>query len=152
MGHSVGGFCVTLYTINHPEQIRAVAPISPVVSGELFSKTKEIQEVIDEWKKTGIREWESGTRPGVMKRLKYDFMTDALQYDLLTMVQGIKVPTLLVVGENDEVTPQEHQKLLYDMLSTEKEFHIIDKAGHTFREEPGLTQLENIISNWIKKT
>jgi len=150
-GHSVGGFCVTLYTLNYPKKVKAVAPISPVVSGELFSKTKEIQKVIGEWKKTGIREWESGTKPGVMKRLKYDFMEDAFQYDLLKIVQDIKIPMLLVVGGNDEVTPLEHQKLLYDKLNTEKEFHIIDKAGHTFREEPGLTQLEEIISNWIKK-
>lgn len=151
IGHSVGGFCVLSYAIKYPERVKAVAPISPVVSGELFSQTHEMKEVIDEWKETGMREWESGTRPGVMKRLKYDFIEDALQYDLLKQALVVKVPTLIVVGDQDITTPTEHQVSLFNALSSEKDMHIIKGSGHTFREESGLIQLEDIISNWVRK-
>jgi len=76
-GHSVGGFCVFWFAIQHPEEVKAIAPISPVVSGELFSRTKEMSEVLESWKNTGIREWESTSKPGLMKRLKYDFIEDS---------------------------------------------------------------------------
>ena len=151
IGHSLGGFCVAWYTINHPNKVKAVAPISLVISGKLFSETKEASRVLKDWKKKGIREWESTSRPGVIKKLKYNFIEDAFRYDLLKRINNIKVPTLLMVGENDETTPPKHQKLFYKSLDTEKEFHVIEGVRHTFTEEPGLTQLENIISNWIKR-
>lgn len=151
-GHSVGGFCVIWFTIKHPEKVKAVAPISPVVSGELFAQTKEIHEVLESWKNTGIREWESSSKPGTMKRLKYDFMEDSYQYDLLKVAEQIKAPILFVVGELDETTPLKHQQLLYQALKMhdDKELHIIDGAKHTFIEENALQELKSIIGSWIK--
>jgi len=152
-GHSVGGFCVIWFAMNHPQKVKAIAPISPVVSGELFSQTKEISEELESWKNTGIREWESTSKPGLIKRLKYDFIEDSYQYDLLKAVEQIRVPILLVIGELDETTPLKHQRLLYQALPSnqKKELHIINGARHTFAEEGALEQLESIISEWVRK-
>lgn len=110
VGHSLGGFGVALFTLNHPDKVRAVAPISAVVSGKLFVQTKEISSLLDSWRATGLRQWESSTQPGLIKRLKYDFIEDILNYDLLSSAHKIKCPVLLVVGEGDEVSSFEHQK------------------------------------------
>lgn len=149
-GHSVGGYCVARYTINYPERVKAVAPFSAFVSGRLFSKTKEISPLLEKWKNDGIREWESTSRPGFMKRLKYEFMEDAFTHNLLEDAGKITCPVLLVVGEEDETIPVEDQKLLYAALKSEKELHIIKNSGHTFRGEQPLRELEDIINKWIK--
>ncbi len=58
-----------------------------------------------------------------------------------------------MVGELDETTPLEHQRLLYEALTMneEKELHVVNGSRHTFIEEGGLEQLGSIISKWIRK-
>ncbi len=150
-GHSLGGFSVAFFTINYPEKVKAVAPISCFISGELFIQTKEMKKVLELWEKTGLREWESSTQPGLIKRLKYGFIEDCLKYDLLKKAHQINCPILLVVGNRDETTPLEHQKIFFDSLVTEKEIHIIKDLKHTPREKNHLEELESIIGKWIQK-
>lgn len=149
-GHSLGGFCIFLYAENHPEKIKALAPISTVVSGELFIEAFKAQESLEEWERQGYREWESSSAPGVIKRLNYSFIPDILRYNLLKEVQKIKVPVLFVVGEDDKDTPLDQQKILYNALNTKKELHVIKGAGHTFREDAHLKELKAILINWLK--
>ncbi len=151
VGHSVGGFCVAFFALNHPEKVKAVAPISAVVSGELFIQTEEMKPILEDWKKTRIREWESSTQPGLIKRLKYDFIEDVLNYNLLQNAHKINCPVLMIVGEKDITTPPEHQKRLFDALKAKKELHIIQGSKHTFKEESHLKELKAIMGEWIKK-
>ena len=150
-GHSLGGFSVAFFAINYPEKVKAVVPVSAVVSGKLFIQTEEMKKVLESWKETGLREWESSSQPGLIKRLKYDFIEDCLKYDLLKDVHQIKCPVLLVVGDRDETTPSEHQKIFFDSLNTKKEIQIIKNLKHTPKEKCHLEKLESIIGEWIKK-
>jgi len=150
-GHSSGGFSVTFFAINHPKKTKAIAPISCFVSGELFIQTKDIQPVLEEWKKTGMRQWESSTKPGLIKKSKYDFVEDALEHNLLRDAYRIKCPVLMVVGDKDETTPLEHQEMLFNLLETEKEFHIINGLKHTPQELNHVKELEDIMGKWIAK-
>ena len=68
-GHSLGGICIALYAENYPEKIKALAPISTLVSGKLNWETHDPKE-LEEWKRTGWQESESRSKPGVIKRLK----------------------------------------------------------------------------------
>jgi hypothetical protein len=151
-GHSLGGISVALFAENYPEKVKAVALISTVVSGKLsieahkHYKPKEFRE----WEKTGWLEEESHSRPGVIKRLKWSHVADRLKYDLLSRVDRLTMPVLLIVGENDTSTPFEHQKVLYDALPGEKEIHVIKGAGHTFRGKEHLDELKKNINAWIK--
>ena len=65
--------------------------------------------------------------------------------------QMLKVPILLIVGEKDDSTPINHQKILYDALSCNKELHIIKGAEHTFREKNELEELKRLFDTWIKE-
>ena len=149
-GHSLGGICTALYAENYPKEVKALAPISTVVSGKLSFEAHGKEE-IDEWKKTGWQVSESKSKPGIIKRLPWSHMEDSLKYNHLENVGNLTMPVLLIVGENDESTPPEHQKILYEALKGEKELHIIKDAAHTFREQNHLDKIKKIFKSWISK-
>lgn len=149
IGHSLGGICTAQYAERHPERVKAVAPTSTVVSGALSLTTYDADE-LEAWKKTGWLAKPSISKPGVIKRLKWSHMEDRLRYDLLPDAHKLTMPVLLIVGENDENTPPEHQKLLFDAIPGPKELHVIKGAGHTFREQKHLEEIYQIFDHWLK--
>jgi len=148
-GHSLGEISVFLYAEKYPEKVKALAPISMVVSGKLSLETKADREGLEDWKEKGIKIWTGHS--GQEKRLKWNHMEDRLKYDVFPEVDKIKVPVLMIVGENDDTTPPEHQKLVYDKLQGEKEFHIIKGSEHTFRSDEELKELKQLFVDWIRK-
>jgi len=148
-GHSLGSFCIALYAENHSEEVKALAPISTVVSGELSVEAKKITGESKEWEQTGWRINKSISKPGVIKRLKWNqYVEDILKYDLLPGVGKLTMPVLLIVGELDK---PEYQHLLYSKLSGKKELHIVKGSPHTFRTKEHLEEVRNIFKNWIGK-
>lgn len=148
VGHSLGGICVALYAEKFPEKVRVLAPIQTVVSGKLSTQTPKYQG--DEFQKTGWLIEKSSTSPTGIKRLPYSHMIDRLRYDLLLKANKLTMPVLMVVGDKDNSTPHEHQKLLYDKLTGKKELHLVKGAPHTFKEKKHLEELKSIFDNWIK--
>ena len=147
-GHSIGAISVFLYAEKFPEKVKALAPISTLVSGKLSLETKEAEN-LDEWKEKGIRIWKGHS--GKTKKLKWSHMEDRLRYNILEDIDKIKVPVLLIVGKHDVATPPEHQKLIYEKLQGKKEFHIIKSSEHTFRSKEELNELKKLFINWIRK-
>ena len=153
IGHSLGGISTALYAENYPERVKAVAPISTVVSGKMSIDTERYGngEVMKKWKETGWMIRKSTSKPGQIKKLKWSHMEDRLKYNLLEKASQLTMPVLLIVGEKDEGTPPKHQKILFDAIPTEKkELHIIKDAPHTFREQEQLDEIKKIIKKWIK--
>ena len=73
-GHSLGAICSALYAENYPEKVKALAPISTVVSGQL-SVEAHTKEEMDNWKQTGWRTT-IGYSSGLTKNLKWSHMED----------------------------------------------------------------------------
>lgn len=153
-GHSLGGISTALYAERHPERISLLAPISPVVSGALGIQYKELHdpEKLAKWRKTGWKEEESVSTPGLIKRLPWSHMEDRLKYDLLPDAHTLTMPVLLIVGDKDDSTPPEHIELLYAALPGPKQLHIIPDAPHTFRTPEHLHTIEEMMSTWIEST
>lgn len=149
-GHSLGSICILLYAEKYPNRVKALAPISTVVSGSLSYEAHD-KEKDENWKKTGWLIEESRSKPGVTKKLKWSHMEDRLKYDVLKEADMLTMPVLLIVGENDNSTPPEHQKILYEALPGKKELHIIKNAPHTFYEKAHLDEISSIFEKWIKK-
>ena len=150
VGHSLGGISTALYAERHPNEVKALAPISTVVSGELSVETKKTRGTLDEWKKTGWLFAKSESKPGLIKKLKWSEMEDRLKYDLLPEANKLTMPVLLIVGDKDDGTPPEHQKILFDKLPGKKEMHIIKNAPHTFKDPEHLAEIKTIFDTWIK--
>ncbi len=146
-GHSLGGICTALYAEKYPEKVKALAPISTVVSGKLSADTEDTKK----WKKDGWRISESRSKPGIVKKLPWSHMEDRLKYDLLENVDKLTMPVLMIVGDKDTRTLPDHQKILFDALPGKKELHIIKGAEHTFREKEHLDEIKEILLKWIDK-
>lgn len=149
-GHSLGGICTALYAEKYPEKVKSLAPTSTVISGKLSTETLAHRAIAEKWERTGWREEQSDSKPGVVKRLKWSHIEDRLRYDLLPNVEKLTMPVLLIVGEYDDSTPPEHQQLLYEKLPGKKELHIIKGAKHTFRKASHLKEIKQIFDRWIK--
>jgi alpha-beta hydrolase superfamily lysophospholipase len=145
-GHSLGSMCMTLYAEKYPNKIKALAPISNVVSMNLEDLSKEDMK---KWKEKGIREWKSHS--GKLKRLKWNFMEDRMKYDVLKKIDKLTMPVLLMVGEKDKVTSPKSQEIFYNKLPGKKEIKIIKGAEHTFRNKAHLQELRKYLDNWIKE-
>ncbi|MFZ3054387.1 MAG: alpha/beta fold hydrolase [Minisyncoccales bacterium] len=63
VGHSLGGYCVANYAVKN-KNVKSLILLCPVVSGELFQQTNDIKEILEEWKETGMRTWNSRSNPG----------------------------------------------------------------------------------------
>lgn len=147
-GHSLGGISVALYAEDHPNKIKALAPISTVVSGKLSAAVKT--DDLEKWEKEGVLVSMSfdGKRE---KRLKWSHMVDRLRYDLIPKASELTMPVLLVVGEQDSSTPLEHQRVLFNALEGPKEIHVIDGAQHSFYEIGEQKELKRIVKAWASK-
>jgi len=149
VGHSFGGIASILYTEKHPEKIKALAPISTVISGKLSLQTPQFRDDWKDWEQTGWRQDKSESVPGRTKRLPWSHMADRLTYDILPEATKLTMPVLCIVGDQDKGTPPEHQELLYEKLPGEKELHIIQGAPHTFKDQSHLAQIKAIFEKWI---
>jgi alpha-beta hydrolase superfamily lysophospholipase len=152
-GHSLGGICSALYAEKYPRKVLALAPISTVVSGKLSVEAHKRDDAEDfaKWEKTGWKEEESQSKPGIMKRLPWSHIADRLKYDLLPDASKLTMPVLLITGENDTSTPPDHIQILFEALPGPKECHIIKNAPHTFRDEEHLAEIKDLFLKWIDK-
>ena len=150
-GHSLGSACCVLYTTKYPNKIKAIAPTSLFLSGKTFYESLSTDE-INKWKKKGYVLQESGSKPGVIKKLSWNLMENLLEHDLLDRAKAIDKPTLLIVGSKDTGTPSSDQEKFLQLLKTQdKELHIIDGALHTFKEERHLREIEEIMYKWAAR-
>ncbi|MCF7831340.1 MAG: alpha/beta fold hydrolase [Candidatus Pacebacteria bacterium] len=154
-GHSLGGFAVAKYAEEYPDKIKAVFPFAAVYSGEQsFEATERFEsEKLKNWEETGWTYRTSNSKPGIEMKLPWSHMKERLAHNLYLKVLNLTMPVLFVVGENDGPCPSDHQKIFHDALPelTEREFHIIKGAPHTFRTPEHLAELGNILDAWIKK-
>lgn len=150
VGHSLGGYCVANYIANCEDEVMGAILFCPFISGKLFQETKEIKPILSEWKEKGIREWESSSSPGIIKKSKYDFIEDSLNHDLLKNAFKIKTPILLIVSEDDTTIPIEHQKLLFENLE-KKQLEILKDTNHNLKSKVDSQNLVKLIGSWINQ-
>jgi len=68
---------------------------------------------------------------------------------LLEKVENLTMPVLMIVGDQDDVTPARHQRILFDRLPKKKELHIIKGMSHTPRDADHLTDISAIFNTWL---
>jgi pimeloyl-ACP methyl ester carboxylesterase len=151
VGHSLGGISTALYAEHHPEKVKALAPISTVVSGQLSMEADRGSREVKEWRESGWRVTESKSKPGIMKRLPWSHMEDRAKYNLIPDARNLTMPIFLAAGSEDDTTPFAHQKLLAEAVTGDVELHEMEGAGHTFRDQYHLDELYELLRSWIDR-
>jgi pimeloyl-ACP methyl ester carboxylesterase len=150
-GHSLGGMACGFFAEKHPEKVAGLALLAAVVSGELSFASEYYRPKLEAWKAAGWIEMRNARDPEKKHRLHWGHVEDRFRFDLLPDAGKLAAPTLLIVGERDNGTPPEHQRLLFDALRCPKELHIVPGAGHAFWEESHLRELKRILAEWLAK-
>lgn len=149
-GHSMGAYSSARYAEEYPEEVKFLAPVAPVVSGELSFKAHETYdpEGLKKWKETGVRERIG--KEGQVKRSHWFQMEERLQHNLLPKAKNLIMPTLLIVGSEDTSCPPEQIQVLYDAISGDKkDMKIIQGAPHSYYEEEEQEACKTYIKEWL---
>lgn len=145
IGHSMGALCCGLYAQNFPMQVERLILISSVINRDL-SKFRYSPEVLQQRKES----WSYSLNPHDPKPLKRSFIQDRMQYDLLSKINNLDMPSLVIVGDQDNRTPLNSQHILFNALpSKEKQLAIIPGARHNIKHPEHLSHLSHIISTRI---
>lgn len=150
-GHSLGALASILYTEDHPEKVKALAPVSSAIAGELSAEVAWSKEELEDWQKSGVRIEKSISKPGVIKRIGWQFVENMLSYDVRLNAKALTMPVLMIVGDDDTGVPLRHQRLLLDKIpSKQKRLEVIEGASHNFRNPGELPQLRRLIKAWAR--
>ncbi len=151
LGHSNGGLISMAYILKYPERIKQLILIdsTAIYHDEISIRFKRF--VFSTAAKIGKRL----TNSQVLKKLLYraarvhDYekavpivqktMINLIKTDLKLRLPEIKIPTIIIWGEKDSVTPISDGKIIHERISKSKLF-IIPKARHS----PQLTNYKEV--------
>lgn len=164
LGNSLGGHVGLLYTFKHPDQVQRLVLtgssglfengmggsfpkrgsydfVAERVAYTFYNPTVATKELIDE-----VFEVTSSI-PKCMNIVQ--IAKSAQRTNLAKELHRIHVPTLLVWGLNDTITPP-HVAHEFDRLIANTELHFIDKCGHApMMEHPA--RFNALLTRWLEK-
>jgi pimeloyl-ACP methyl ester carboxylesterase len=163
IGHSMGGAISMRCCLDHPEIVKALVlvgtgaklGVSPAIL-EGFSSNFEqtVREAIGGWsfaKSTQERLVEEGVKE--MLKCKPDIALADFracnEFDIRDSVSNIRVPTLIIVGDEDKLTPAKWSEFLHSKIAG-SELRIIKAAGHMVMLEKH-EEVNNAIESLMKK-
>ncbi|NWF96500.1 MAG: alpha/beta hydrolase, partial [Candidatus Thorarchaeota archaeon] len=162
MGHSMGGSLTLLYALEKGERLRGIVLVStgarlrvnPLIFDLLSSNPEAYVEALAEYmfaKGASSKLIEASQaevrkcRPDVIMR---DF-TVCNEFDVMSRLNEISLPTLIVVGEEDLMTPVKYAKYMHDRIKG-SELRIVSGAGHSVMlERP--TEFNEIVGSWLSR-
>ena len=110
-----------------------------------------------EFGEAGMARWKShheipdvtgGPKPVPMNYALYE---SCLEYDGYKAAGAIKVPTLIVQGEKDELVPLHQSSRLMESLQGKRQLEIIRGADHGFTKGEDFTKMATLLIDWIVK-
>ena len=145
MGSSFGGFA-SLMAASQLPWLNFLALKSPVSNylGLLIARDQNID--IRRWEKTGFIPVIGSD--GQNLRLNYSFYLDAETIESDDAIKKIKVPTMIVHGNNDKTVPIQ-QSIKCSQLIEGCWLEIIEGADHTYTQLPHFEKMLSLIVDFI---
>jgi 2-hydroxy-6-oxonona-2,4-dienedioate hydrolase len=144
LGNSLGGHIALLYVLAHPERIASVtltgsSGLFESAFGTAFPKRGDYDYIK---KKTGETFYDPNVATKELVDEVFGIVNDrgrairvvataksAVRHNLSDKLHGIKVPTLLIWGKQDTVTPAFVGEKFHELIEG-SELHFVDKCGH----------------------
>lgn len=159
-GHSMGGALSQLYALKHPDRISGIILIgtgaklrvAPLIFDMLKNNFEEYVEA------TGSYMFYEETSPELIEASKIEIQRCKPKiisrdfaacdtFNIMETVSDISIPTLILVGKQDLMTPMKYSRYLHEKLNNST-FHIIEKAGHSVMLEQH-RQVNTYITEWM---
>ncbi len=160
-GHSMGGALIQLYALENPESIAGIIlvgtgarlKVNPMIFDLLDNDFEGYVEATgdfmfhektaDEVKEASMAEIRKC--PAAITKRDFEVCN---QFDIMTQVSEIRLPTLVIVGEDDVMTPVKYSKYLADMIP-DSNISIIPFAGHAVMlEQP--KEFNKAVFEWLR--
>ena len=164
VGNSLGGHVALVYCTKHPENVKrlvltASSGLYENSMGNSFPKREDysfIQQKVAATfydPKHGTKELVDECYEIVNNRLKLvrilGLAKAAIRHNMAKEIPDISMPTCLIWGKNDTITPPEVAEEFLSLLPN-AELHWIDKCGHApMMEQP--QEFNRILSDWLKR-
>jgi len=143
IGHSLGGAAI-LMAASLLTDIKAIvtigAPAEPEHVQHLFSDNlKEINQF-------GEAEVNIGGRPF---KIQKQFIDDIQKYDLMSIVENLKKPYLILHSPQDNIVPIYNAAKLYSAAFHPKSFISLDGADHLLSKKTDAIYVADVIGAWV---
>ena len=144
-GSSFGGMAALLAAANAPG-LQLLALKSPVSDSLGKIAAEEDKVDVSEWKKNGFI-WHESSRMGRQK-LNYSFFEDAERVSGFEAAKKIRVPTLIVHGDEDKVVPVEQSRKTASLIPNCR-LEIIEGADHKYSKPEGFERMLKLVSGFV---
>ena len=142
-GHSMGGAIAQLYALKYPEELRAIILVA--TGARLRVHPKHLKECEDglrdmtRWLKSREGEYsgvEANLRQALLRRaaqvtpeVKLNDLLCCDRFDVMAAVKGISLPTQVICGSEDAMTPVKYSDYLAEQIPR-SEKAVLDGATH----------------------
>ena len=143
LGHSFGGAVAVKFTLKHPEKLKKLFLVAPAIirrkssQKERFKKTASFFSFLPSFIKKIIYKLFIPSDYPVTKGVIRETYLKIIKEDLSSSLSEIKVPTIIIWGKEDKVTPFKEAHFIKEKISGAF-LEILPKIGHSpHREVPG---------------
>ncbi len=130
LGHSRGGANVLLFASKFPEYVDKVVTWAAVSNYQHLFRSLDIEKWRTD-KTIHIDNVRTQQKMPLDFSVYQDLIDHKQDYDVLTAIQKVNKPVLLIHGKKDEVVPYKHAEDLFDACS-HSVLIPVNEAGHTF--------------------
>jgi pimeloyl-ACP methyl ester carboxylesterase len=145
LGSSFGGLVATLVAAKHPT-LKALALRCPVSDFPALLRQQFGNAAIELWRRLGQVPSSVAPIP-----VHYRFLEDCERHDVRQAAQALRMPTIIVHGDRDEVIPLSQSEELYGQVRAEKALHIIPGADHRFSSPEHFTHVSELLVGWLTR-
>lgn len=160
IGHSMGGAITLSHALRYSQQLKAIGligtgarlRINPVIFETLaedYEKAKEVAldfvmgpeatpEQREEWRQQ---------KADIRREVAEGDYRACDRFDVMERVDEIKLPTLIVCGSEDKLTPVKYSQFLHDRIKG-SQLHVVPRAGHALLLEKA-EEFNRILSEFL---
>ncbi|MGQ9624182.1 MAG: alpha/beta fold hydrolase [Candidatus Bathycorpusculaceae bacterium] len=162
IGHSMGGAIAQKFSLNHTEHLRALVlvgtgarlRVAPIIFQTIKKDYGQLMELMKKFAFSDKTAMEVKNKVAEeMRKIKPEVLYGDFEacdkFDVMEKLDGIKVPTLIICGKDDQLTPVKYSEYLKVNIPDSR-LEVLADAGHmVMLEKP--KEFNEILEKFIKE-